>query len=166
MTVREAEQEATRFLESWWRDPDKTQPLPVDPFALASSFGIEVRLRWLPPDESGHIEMPLFGAPVITLNSYDSPNRQRFTCAHEIGHYLRRQKQGHRGRYTDYRDTLAGLGNDPEEIFANQFAGAMLMPAHLVARGYADGESVEELARKFGTSTQAMSLRLRNLRLA
>jgi Zn-dependent peptidase ImmA (M78 family) len=98
---------------------------------------------------------------------WDHPNRQRFTCAHEIGHYLRRKRTGARGRFVDYRDTLAGLGTDVEEIYANQFAAALLMPAHLVHKGYkVDERSSEDLAWELGTSAQAMNVRLRNLRLA
>lgn len=167
--VREAERDAAQLLESWWTTPTQDAPLPVDPTALAYSLGIEVRVVPLPPDESGNIVIPVTGGAVISLNQWDSGNRQRFTCAHEIGHYLRRSKSPNRGgqQFVDYRDTLAGLGFGAEEIYANQFAAALLMPAHLVYQGYArEHESVEALARRFGTSTQAMKVRLRNLRLA
>lgn len=166
MAVREAEQDAAGLLaSSWWEDDDQDAPLPVEPATLARRLGIEVRMVPLPSDESGNIELSDDEAPVISLNIWDHPNRQRFTCAHEIGHYLRRQVSGHRGRFVDYRATLAGLGVDSEEIYANQFAAALLMPGHLVARYYRQGGTVDELATLFGTSSQAMGLRLRNLRL-
>ncbi len=133
--------------------------------ALARRLGIRVQTVALPPDESGNIAMPADGVAVISLNRWDSLNRQRFTCAHEIGHYLRREEGGHWGfSFTDYRDTLAGLGVDAEEVYANQFAAALLMPGHLV-RQWFPKQNAEKLARRFGTSLQAMTLRLRNLRL-
>ncbi len=159
MSVREAEDAAKQLL-------GPAPALPVDPEALARGLGITVRHGVLPPDASGKIVISAAEAPVITINQYDHPNRQRFTCAHEIGHYLRRRRQGGgTTTFVDYRDTLAGLGQDPEEIFANQFAAALLMPARLVARYHAEGMSDEALAERFGTSVQAMRLRLRNLGL-
>ncbi|MGI8752772.1 MAG: ImmA/IrrE family metallo-endopeptidase [Acidimicrobiales bacterium] len=139
----------------------------MDPFRIASGLGIRCRYADLPSDESGKITIPVGGTPVITINEWDHSNRQRFTCAHEIGHYLRR---GHDGRthYVDYRSTLAGLGIDAEEIFANQFAAALLMPAATVKKLSEEGRSSiwhPDLASQFGTSDRAMDLRLRNLRI-
>jgi len=99
------------------------------------------------------------------VNASDTQNRQRFTCAHEIGHYVRRGQDPNRTSFVDYRDTLAGLGRDTDEIFANQFAAALLMPAPLVVRFRRAGDSISTLAERFGTSVQAMEIRLRNLRL-
>jgi Zn-dependent peptidase ImmA (M78 family) len=168
VTVREAERDAARLLDtSWWRTSQRDDPLPVDPMELARGLGIEVRTVPLPADESGNIVIPADDEAVISLNRWDARNRQRFTCAHEVGHYLRRQRStSARRTYVDYRDTLAGLGRDVEEIYANQFAAALLMPAHLVQRFYiVERWSVEDMAETFETSTQAMNLRLRNLRL-
>ena len=163
-TVREAERAAEKLLEGWWTNLENDRPLPVDPMLLAGRLGIRVERSALPPDVSGIITMPAGGIPVISLNRLDSVSRQRFTCAHEIGHYLRRQEGGdYEASFTDYRDTLAGLGVDAEEVYANQFAAALLMPAHLVRTLFAG--DVEELARRFGTSAQAMTIRLRNLRI-
>lgn len=165
--VSEAEEAAIQLLESWWTTPAQDAPLPVDPTQLAKSLGIEVREVQLPLDESGNITIPSHGSATISLNWWDHPNRQRFTCAHEIGHYVRRSGQRTRGlTFTDRRDTLAGLGVDVDEVYANQFAAALLMPAHLVYEGSKSGMNITNLAQRFGTSTQAMNVRLRNLRLA
>lgn len=170
MTVREAESDAARLLaSSWWTTKDAEHPLPVDPFALAAELGIKVRLVWLPTDESGNITLSPDASPEISLNIADSRNRQRFTCAHEIGHYYRRLQQGLNERkvYVDRRAQLASAGSDPDEIYANQFAAALLMPAHIVQALHARlADWPEEMAAKFGTSVQAMNLRLRNLNLA
>lgn len=173
MTVAEAETAARRLLESWWRSPDQDEPLPVSPRALAEGLGIEVTETYLPSDESGNIVISNVGPTVISLNWMDGANRQRFTCAHEIGHYIHRTSNpramgdGEARTFVDRRATLAGLGVDPDEIWANQFASALLMPAHLVKRFYLDERmTVGDLARRFQTSEQAMNVRLRNLRLA
>lgn len=170
MSLQQAETAAAKLLStSWWTD-DVTadQPLPVDPFVLARGLGIAVQFESLPSDESGNIVVPGDGGPVITLNRFDHPNRQRFTCAHEIGHYVQRLESGDVGTRTfvDRRSDLAGLGVDPIEIYANQFAAALLMPAHLVRRYYdSNRPNGGQLASMLGTSAQAMAVRLRNLRL-
>src|SRR5947209_48866 len=96
-TVRDAEQEAAKLLNSWWTSPDRDRPLPVDPTELAGRLGIRVETLPLPPDVSGSIAIPFGGVPVIRLNRQDGASRQRFTCAHEIGHYLRREETGLHG---------------------------------------------------------------------
>ena len=164
--MRDAEQAAQKLLEGWWTTPAKDHPMPVDPLEIADRLGIRVQRVPLPPDESGNIEVSGDGIAVISLNRWDSGNRQRFTCAHEIAHYLRRDAGGRPWlRFTDYRDTLAGLGVDTEEVYANQFAAALLMPAHLVRQWWSETQDADKLARLCGTSTQAMNLRLRNLRI-
>jgi Zn-dependent peptidase ImmA (M78 family) len=169
VTVVEAEKDAAQLLStSWWHDPDLCTPLPIDPMSLSRGLGIRVREVHLDPDESGRIVIPETGEVVISLNKYDHRNRKRFTCAHELGHYIRRHNSGDVGQrtFTDYRDTLAGMGTDAEEIYANQFAAALLMPAHLVHTKFSKERwSAESLAQLLGTSTQALELRLRNLRL-
>jgi len=70
-----------------------------------------------------------------------------------------------------FRDTASGKGTDMRERDANAFAAALLMPAALVRRAAKsyhfdlgdEGGPVEELARRFGVSSQAMTLRLANL---
>jgi len=161
--VFRAERSAAQLLEKFWRSSGAE--LPVDPIALAEDLGIRVQQVPLRADESGNIVLTRDSTPVISLNGADSRNRQRFTCAHEIGHYINRAGQDQES-FVDFRDTLAGLGHDPREIFANQFAAALLMPADEVRRRKDSGISTEEMARTFVTSPQAMTLRLKNLRLA
>lgn len=171
MTVQQAEAAASRLLStSWWLTSYEDSPIPVDPFVIAANLGITVRRVRLPLDESGNIVLAPDQDPLISLNRGDSRARQRFTCAHEIGHYVRRvdgDSLQQQVVFVDRRAQLASAGVDPDEIYANQFAAALLMPARAVQRGYVfEGQSVESLARRFDTSVQAMNLRLRNLNLA
>jgi Zn-dependent peptidase ImmA (M78 family) len=164
-TLQRAEDDARELLnKSWWENEARDRPMPVDPLVLAKSLGIRVEVTFFSGDESGRIKIPARGTPVITLNVFDHENRQRFTCAHEIGHYLSRDRSAG-ATFIDHRDTLAGMGTDRREIYANQFAAALLMPAHLIRKWCGEGDSVDELARRCQTSVRAMELRLRNLRL-
>lgn len=164
MSVREAESDAIEVLETLWSPGRGLFPVPVDPILIASDLGIRVERVLMPTDQSGSIIMVPGETPVISVNARDSLKRQRFTCAHEIGHYRQRQSQGS-ARFVDYRDTLAGLGVNPDEIYANQFAAALLMPAIEVKRRVDEHYGVSQLAAAFATSVQAMELRLRNLSL-
>jgi Zn-dependent peptidase ImmA (M78 family) len=105
--------------------------------------------------------------PVIILNSEDPRNRQRFTCAHELGHFNMRSQSGSFDdwNYVDRRDTLAGLGSDPDEIYANKFAAALLMPQRAIKKLWDGDGEVAPLAFTFGVSVEAMSNRLKNLGL-
>src|SRR5690606_34680315 len=76
----------------------------------------------------------------IIVNARNAPARQRFTIAHEIGHY-----KLHRGAvYLDgrtrvnLRDGLSSTATDREEIEANAFAAALLMPVHWVRTSFED----------------------------
>jgi Zn-dependent peptidase ImmA (M78 family) len=102
--------------------------------------------------------------PEVFINSLDSVNRQRFSCAHEIGHYSKRAsgRDDDEWGYIDRRDPIASRGTEPEEIFANQFAAALLMPEPCI-RKLSDDLDPTALAVRFGVSLDAMRFRLDNL---
>lgn len=150
-----------------------TKPsVPVEEIATAE--GIQIIRSNAEATESGFL-LRSAGVAVIGLNSRNTRRRQRFTIAHELGHWLL-----HDGRplIVDHtvrinkRDPVASAGTDDEEIQANAFGAALLMPADLVR------ESVERevalrmptrddltsrLAVKFDVSHEAISIRLINL---
>ncbi len=151
---------------TWWVTPERDQPLPVNPYLIARRLGIQVVEEFLPSDVSGSIRREPGSTAVITLNMFDSPNRKRFTCAHELGHYRARVAEGSEDfSFTDFRSILAAAGTNADEVWANQFAASLLMPKWLVLRWHDEGLGADEMATLLGTSTQAMNLRLRNLRV-
>jgi Zn-dependent peptidase ImmA (M78 family) len=113
----------------------------------------------------------------IAYNATHASVRQRFTIAHEIGHYLLHLKNSTSklflDRYTVYRrDDQSSTGNDREEIEANAFAAAVLMPGGLVRDEVRkndfdldDEDDLTILAKRFNVSTTAMTFRLGNLGL-
>jgi Zn-dependent peptidase ImmA (M78 family) len=165
LTQREAEQEARKLLA----EASVAGP-PVDVDALARIAGAEVRRRPNSPDISGLLYRQDDDL-IIGVNADDSPARQRFTIAHEIGH-LRLHKSGF---FVDraYRASRENLPSDPdEERQANWFAAELLMPETMittVARNVVDQRSVTDdaligaLAERFNVSRQAMGFRLLNL---
>ncbi len=166
MSARQAERDARELrAEVARRDSRAAVQLPFDPVRMATALGIDVYIARMERGVSGTLRKTPGSDPEIYLNQDDSRNRQRFTCAHELGHYVRRTSEGDLDYdFVDNRDELAAAGLDPEEIYANQFAAALLMPEDLVRRELSLGPV--RLALRFGVSEDAMNYRLRNLDLA
>ncbi|AAN12593.1 metallo-protease [Mycobacterium phage Che9c] len=148
--------------------PDNIIFTPVDPVVVARQLGINVYSTALPADVSGYIvKRSPNSAPDIFLNSEHSPVRQRFTCAHELGHYFAILGKGENApdTYVFKRDGLASCGIDGSEIYANQFAANLLMPERVMRELVRDGFDVIEIARELHVSVDAATLRMRNLGL-
>jgi Zn-dependent peptidase ImmA (M78 family) len=142
---------------------------PIDPVQLARSVGINVYSVKLANTLSGIIVKATPDGDVsIFLNSEHAPVRQRFTCAHELGHYFAIQElpDAATRTYIHRRDSLSACGTDGDEIFANQFGAQLLMPAESVRDARLLGMDSYELAARFHVSIDAMKYRLRNLGLA
>nr|WP_201471372.1 ImmA/IrrE family metallo-endopeptidase [Microbacterium hydrocarbonoxydans] len=165
---RSPRQAALDVLEKYWANDDGKVNFPVDPVAIAQSMGTTVLEAKLDEDVSGLlVKEPADTSATIYLNVGDSERRQRFTCAHELGHLSRRgAARGERIGYVDSRDLESRTGKNPEEVWANQFAAELLMPAAAVRAIWAQGESAAHLARVFGVSQAAVNVRLGTLGLA
>ena len=59
---------------------------PLDLNSLVKILGIGLRIMPMSDQKSGYIKKEE-GRWVIGVNSLHHPNRQRFTIAHELGHY-------------------------------------------------------------------------------
>jgi len=129
--MNSAEIAATSLLKNLWTDKGKS--LPVDPAVLASELGINVVEGQLPTDVSGALIKKEGEDPVVLLNQNDSVTRKRFTCAHEIGHYIERiffSSADHRNayEYVDFRTATVQEKKSESELFADDFAAELLMP--------------------------------------
>ena len=151
--------------------------LPIAPDKVARLLGLDVEPTQLGEDVSGVLIIQ-GGTGSIGYNAQHSKVRQRFTTAHEIGHYV---LHGHEHRlfidkrYSVYwRDEASSTGERLHEVQANQFAAALLMPKHMLLSeldgiefDLADEEEGEKaiaaLAKRFNVSTAAMTYRLLNL---
>lgn len=149
-----------------------TRP-PVNVASVAEHLGISVVTMRLDDGVSGLlISKP--GMTCIATQETESPQRQRFSIAHELGHYC----LGHqfepgehvhvdRGHLISHRNQQSSMGTNLKEIEANQFAASLLMPAVLVRQcidelgtDYIYDGHITELADKFKVSEQAMTIRL------
>jgi Zn-dependent peptidase ImmA (M78 family) len=169
------ENDARQILGTVWAPhaSDASIPLPVNPFAIAQRLGIKAFTAGLDDGISGILVKRVGQDAEIYVHASDSPNRQRFTCAHELGHYVRRSAAGDEAwEYVEHRNLLAAQGTDSEEIYANKFAASLLMPQEAVRKLYAEltkergtAPPAAALSFEFGVSADAMQFRLVNLGL-
>lgn len=160
---RDACREAVNVRQAFWRNS-----FPVDPVKIALAMGAEVYEAQLGTDIFG----ALLQAPDQSMRIYidkDQPaSRYRFSAAHELGHYVDRARRiDVLERDIDRRSDKKPDFNTAEgkrEIWANEFAGELLMPLEEIQRQYdSDNTSPIHLAKLFNVSLPAMNYRLRVL---
>ncbi len=110
------------------------------------------------------------GEAYIGVNSLHHPNRQRFSIAHELGHYmLHKGMKVHVDKdfHVNWRDDDSSKAINRDEIEANRFAAELLMPTRFLVRDIEELKSVNQeiahtLAKRYKVSSQAMRIRLGN----
>lgn len=102
---------------------------PVCPFDVAAAPGVGVKVQYHPMESEG-LYSPNVGYPSVLVNAERPGPRQRYTCAHELGHHA----FGHGVR----ADDVVGRRpfDDPVEFLADVFAGHLLMPEVGVLRAF------------------------------
>lgn len=133
---------------------------PVDIYSVAEFLGLEIQEEVMDDELSGYIE-PRKSGWVIGVNSYHHPNRQRFTVAHEIGHFLLHKPKE---RHSDVTFARRSGGRNRMEMEADNFAANLLMPEAEFRSLIASGEtSLDRIASKFGVSVMAAKYRAQAL---
>lgn len=110
------------------------------------------------PEPRKHINRP-----IILVNKDKSDTNKTFTLAHELGHY----KLGHATKGMKFRLDYDYARDDKQilqEVEANYFAGALLMPRGQVLQLAAITTDLSEVAKYFGVSRKAVDVRLAWLR--
>lgn len=103
--------------------------------------------------ETGSIRVDGAGVFTIFLPPYTGRLRDRFTVAHELGHYVLHS------RFGKNRIRVAREGSGRTEWEANWFAAAFLMPEKLFRQKIAEGASEGALAAFFQVSPAAVQVR-------
>lgn len=153
-TPQLAAQDARRIAESMTL---KAAPLDVE--GLAASIGLRVQKHPLLDSISGFLKK-MDDEWIIGVNALHHPRRQRFTIAHELGHYFLHR---HIGEFTDQALFRAGGRSTPEEWEANRFAATLLMPADLFGPMIAKKIPLSDIAKSFGVSELAAEFRKKSL---
>jgi Zn-dependent peptidase ImmA (M78 family) len=155
LVIDAAKDAAAGVIADYWQ-PDT---FPVDVEAIAKSMGLRVEYTFLRDGVSGMIEAR--GEDIVIYVDFDENSaRQRFTIAHELGHFVERSNQGQRDfAFIDERGTKYDL----HEFYADEFAGNLLMPADEITDLRKRGFSNVEMAAHFGVSTPALNKRIDRL---
>ena len=142
---------------------------PVKLGALANALGLSIKVSSMGTGASGQIRNE-DGNYVIRVNRYEARERQRFTIAHELAHFLL-----HRhiidSSEDGIKDNVLYRSGKPEhmEFEANRLGSEIVMPAALVTQkfeqlgGVASDDVIEQLATTFEVSKSAMEIRLGTL---
>lgn len=134
---------------------------PLDVKAIAEKLGIAVIYQTFKDDISGILEKDESNKWTIRVNEAHHPNRQRYTIAHELGHFCL-----HKHQETFFEDKIffRGLERTKTETQANRFASQLLMPEDFFRQYLSEGiTDVESLAEKFGVSSLALRIRAKDL---
>ncbi len=158
-TTLDISNKAENILNKYWDGK-----FPIDVKKIGESLGIAFEEKALEKDVYGIISKKN-NKIICEINSNDSITRQRFTIAHEIGHYVLGDLNDNDTMFRD--DKTKVLQDDYREINANKFAAELLMPAKAIEYFvYAiKVANFEELIKKFNVSEQAMVYRLDKLKL-
>ena len=111
-------------------------------------------------------------SPIVLINSTHHTNRQRFSLAHEIGHFVMHQITG------VHMDTKVFLRQDTPnplharmEREANKFAAELIMPElqvkeswNQISADFLDDNPVAALANQFQVSEGALMIRLKEIK--
>ena len=167
--VTRAMREALELLQSYG-----VQQPPIDVKAIAEGEGAMVVFEQMEDQVSGLLVQKQ-GTVTIGVNALHQAGRQRFTLAHELGHFKLHPKDP--TVYVD--DVLVHFRGEglhapatPAEIEANSFAANLLMPEDFLRRDLAgrvidvsDDVTMRRLATRYGVSQQALTIRLMELDL-
>lgn len=148
--------------------------IPIDPVIIANRLKIKVNNALFSDENLSGMISKRKGISNIYVNTNDKPFRKRFTIAHELGHQLLHLGNND-GEFIDkevdlfrnidlsFDDKFAA--EKKQEIEANRFAAALLMPQELVKKEFAKTKSLTNLAIIFNVSEPAMAYRLNQLKL-
>jgi Zn-dependent peptidase ImmA (M78 family) len=161
MMIERIETEAERLLAE---ANVRSVPVPIEEVARH----LRISISRAPSADFSGLLIRKEGRALIGVNSSEAPVRQRFTIAHELGHYILHPRKD---AFVDFRKGRAATElRPPRERQADMFAAALLMPRSQLRKDIRklakDGvtETVTDmLAVRYGVSEEAMRIRLINL---
>lgn len=151
-----------------------TGTFPVQVGSIAKALGINVyTTAELPPNTSGSIMKEDDNTFAIYVREGQSPRRQRFTIAHEIGHFVEHGEELNTGQEITSPITkkTAVVMHRPDsnvtiddsirerEAEADQFAADLLMPREEFEKVWSTSNSLSQVADYFGVSQMAANVR-------
>lgn len=148
---------------------NKIDSLPIDPFDIATKHDIVVKPKPDAPDGVSGMLLRHGNTFGILYSTYiDNDGFQRFSVAHELGHYFLDGHIDHVLPNDGIHSSKAGFtSDDPYELEADHFATGLLMPEKLFCKALKGLEpgftSIESMAGTCRTSLTATALRYAEL---
>ena len=144
-------------------------PKKIDVFKIAEHLGVDVKSATLDSSISGLFVIKE-QKPYIRYNEKEAPQRQKFTIAHELGHFVLHKDTPlfiNKNEKILYRNSESTTGELLKEKEANSFAASLLMPQLFIEEEIkklpGGVDPIFYLSDIFKVSTQAMNYRLNNL---
>jgi Zn-dependent peptidase ImmA (M78 family) len=173
MDLENVRAEAEKIARAY--NPDGLSPFPFEKITAANVDVAIAVSKNLPENVSGVIAyLSSESKYAILVNENKHVNRRHFTIAHELGHYFLHKEEIQKELFVDGDNVLEGgamlFRKDDQpatqfEIEANNFAASLIMPEGLVKRAWGKLKDVDDCARVFSVSVEAMSIRLSRLGL-
>lgn len=156
-----------RYAEGLVRELGITDPKDIDLDAIAHLLGVTVHYQPLKGCEA--LIVGTGQRAIVKINSDGSPERQRFSLGHELGHW-----HYHKGKmlYCAQDDIEVDAHRAREtELTADNYSASLLMPTYLfrpslAAKKRITWKTVKEIAEEFGCSLLATALRIVDLNVA
>jgi len=149
--------------------------VPINPVTIAQKEGFQINNAKFSDDSLLGMIARRPGNLLMLIRAEDSPNRKRFTIAHELGHhflhllsdgeFIDHEADLFREEYVE-QDTPQMSENQRAEVQANMFAAALLMPEEHMRHFWQQLRSIKKMAELFGVSEEAMGYRINRLGLA
>lgn len=153
---QDAREKARDVLDNYW---DGEYPVKVS--AISRKMGVTPFKATLPFGVSGMIIKEQGQDARAYAEASESEERRRFTLAHELGHYVERVTVADDNDFA-FKDKRSGE-YDLHEFYADEFAGALLMPEQPFMSMIREGRSLIEVAARFGVSLAAVRKRRERL---
>lgn len=140
--------------------------VPIDVYEVAKRCDVQIKKS--PSKDFSGVLFRKDGRAFMAINSSEGKERQRFTIAHELGHFFLHQMQD---TFIEFRNTSDRTVKSIKEREANQFAAALLMPEVYLRQDMeklsspVGPEDILNLAKKYQVSFEAMNYRILNLTL-
>ena len=159
----QAREASKKVLDESW-----DQRIPVNVEQICRACGVTTYKCVMPDDLSGMIVKRASERDAKAFIDKEEPSvRRRFILAHELGHFIERTVIAKDDEYGFEESRMYGRGEKdyfPHEFFADEFAGAILMPESKIEEFRSTGKDPATMAQLFDVPVSAMRMRLDNLR--
>lgn len=137
--------------------------IPIDLKKICKKLDISIKEMDFDEELSG-----ILAKNTIYISQNIHLHRQRFTIAHELGHYLIHKKQDNSYKGVRFRSQFVASQEKKEEREANVFASLLLMPTQFLEEDLQkkleiSEEFVMELSQKYQVSPIAMTIRIEKM---